>query len=50
MRIAFTSLAYPELTLGEVLERVRRFGYDGLELRVADDGQHLRPNLPRTQA
>jgi sugar phosphate isomerase/epimerase len=46
MRIAFTSLAYPELTLGEVLERVRRFGYDGLELRVADDGQHLRPIYP----
>lgn len=46
MRVAFTSLAYPELTLAEVLERVKRFGFDALELRVADDGQHLRPIYP----
>ncbi|WP_291764881.1 sugar phosphate isomerase/epimerase family protein [Caldivirga sp. UBA161] len=46
MKLAFTSLAYPELTLSEVLERVRRFGFDGLELRVAEDGQHLKPIYP----
>ena len=46
MKVAFTSLAYPELTLVEVLERVRRFGFDGLELRVADDGQHVKPTYP----
>jgi len=46
MKLAFTSLAYPELTLSEVLERTRRFGFDGLELRVADDGQHLKPMYP----
>lgn len=44
--IAFTSLAYPELDLRGVLERVVKFGFDGLELRVADDGQHLKPTYP----
>jgi len=46
MKIVFTSLAYPELNLREVVERVKMFGFDGLELRVADDGKHLKPELP----
>ncbi|WP_338598922.1 sugar phosphate isomerase/epimerase [Sulfolobus tengchongensis] len=46
MKIVFSSLAYPELGLKEVVERVNRFGFDGLELRVADDGRHLKPEFP----
>ncbi|WP_016731804.1 sugar phosphate isomerase/epimerase family protein [Saccharolobus islandicus] len=46
MKIVFSSLAYPELSLREVVERVDRFGFDGLELRVSDDGKHLKPELP----
>ncbi|AAK43136.1 Hypothetical protein SSO3034 [Saccharolobus solfataricus P2] len=46
MEIVFTSLAYPELSLEDVVERVSRFGFDGLELRVADDGKHLKPEFP----
>ncbi len=51
MRLCFTSLAYPELSLAEVLERAVRMGFDGVELRVADDGVHLKPAppIPRTQ-
>ncbi|QXJ33938.1 hypothetical protein [Saccharolobus shibatae] len=42
----FSSLAYPELSLREVVKRVDRFGFNGLELRVSDDGKHLKPELP----
>lgn len=46
MRLSFTSLAYPELSLSEVLKRAVEMGFDGVELRVADDGIHLRPEHP----
>ncbi len=46
MRLCFTSLAYPELGLAEVLKRAAKWGFDGVELRVADDGIHLRPETP----
>ncbi len=46
MKLCFTSLAYPELGLNEVLERATKMGVDGVELRVADDGVHLRPEAP----
>jgi len=46
MKLAFSSLAYPDLTLTDVVKRVSKMGYDALELRVADDGRHLRPSYP----
>lgn len=46
MKYAFTTLAYPELKLPEVIERVKRFKFDAVELRVADDGIHLKPHYP----
>lgn len=46
MKITFTTLAYPHLKLEEVLERAKRFGLDAIELRVADDGIHLKPHHP----
>ena len=46
MKITFTTLAYPHLNLEEVLERAKRFGLDAIELRVADDGIHLKPQYP----
>lgn len=46
MKITFTTLAYPHLTLEQVLERPRIFGIDAIELRAADDGIHLKPIHP----
>jgi|BEDMetMinimDraft_2_1075160.scaffolds.fasta_scaffold05441_2 sugar phosphate isomerase/epimerase len=46
MLYAFTTLAYPNLKLIEVVERVKGFGFDGVELRVADDGVHVKPSYP----
>jgi len=46
VKLCFTSLAYPELGLNEVLERAITMGFDGVELHVADDGVHLRPEAP----
>ena len=46
MRFTFSTLAYPHLKIDEVLERAKKFGLDGVELRVADDGIHLKPHYP----
>lgn len=46
MELAFSSLAYPELDLDGVVSRVKSLGYDALELRVADDGKHIKPSYP----
>jgi sugar phosphate isomerase/epimerase len=46
VKITFTTLAYPHLSLEQVLERPKIFGIDSIELRVADDGIHLRPGYP----
>ncbi len=46
IRIAFSSLAYPHLQLPELVKRVKMFRVDGLELRVSDDGIHLKPVYP----
>ncbi|WP_449462062.1 sugar phosphate isomerase/epimerase [Tardisphaera miroshnichenkoae] len=46
MELAFSSLAYPELDLAGVVSRVKSLGYDALELRVADDGKHIKPSYP----
>ncbi len=49
MKVVFSSLAYPNLSLKDVVSRVINFNFDGLELRVADDGRHLRPEYPLTK-
>ncbi len=46
MRITFTTLAYPHLSLEEVLKKPKIFDIDSIELRVADDGIHLKPSYP----
>ncbi|MCS7110681.1 MAG: sugar phosphate isomerase/epimerase [Ignisphaera sp.] len=46
MKFTFTTLAYPHLRIEEVLGRARKFGLDAIELRVADDGIHLKPHYP----
>ncbi len=46
MKFTFTTLAYPHLKIEEVVGRARRFGLDAIELRVADDGIHLKPHYP----
>ncbi len=42
--ITFSSLAYPNLDLEKVIERVVRFGLENVEIRVSSDGIHIRPN------
>lgn len=46
MKFTFTTLAYPHLKLEEVLERAKIFGLDAIELRVAEDGIHIKPHYP----
>lgn len=44
MKLAFTTLACPDWSLEQALEAVRRYGYDGIELRLLD-GALIEPTL-----
>jgi len=44
MKLAFTTLACPKWTLEQAADAAKRYGYEGLELRLLD-GELLQPNL-----
>lgn len=44
MKLAFTTLGCPEWRIEDIPGRAKACGFDGVELRVADDGVHLRPD------
>jgi sugar phosphate isomerase/epimerase len=46
MKLSFSTLGCPEWTLEQIARKAREYGYDGVELRVADDGVHLSPEAP----
>jgi sugar phosphate isomerase/epimerase len=46
--IAFSTLACPNWTVQEVIERASRFGYDGIEWRGGPQG-HVQPSMPAEQ-
>jgi len=50
LKLSFTTLAYPELGLPEILGRAEAMGFEGVEIRVADDGIHLKPEFPPPRA
>ena len=43
MKLSFSTLGCPDWTLEQIAEGAAQCGYDGVELRVADDGIHLAP-------
>lgn len=43
MKLSFSTLGSPDWTIEEVARRAKEMGYDGIELRTADDGNHLSP-------
>jgi sugar phosphate isomerase/epimerase len=45
MRIAFSTLAFPDATLASAVSRGRRWGYAGVELRLID-GELIDPSMP----
>ena len=40
LKYAFMTFSTPDLTLDEVLAAARRFGYDGVELRISSNHRH----------
>jgi len=50
MKLGFTTLGCPEWTLEQVAANAAACGFDGVELRVADDGLHLRPDATGDEA
>lgn len=47
LRIAFSTLAFPEASLATAADLGRRYGYDGVELRLVD-GELIDPRMPRS--
>jgi sugar phosphate isomerase/epimerase len=50
MKLSFTTLGCPDWTIDQVLERAAAYGFQGVELRTHDDGNHLSPDTPLEQA
>jgi sugar phosphate isomerase/epimerase len=48
LRIAFSTLAFPNATLAEATSLGRSWGYAGVELRLID-GQLINPSMPATE-
>lgn len=50
MQVAFSTLGCPGLSLEQIAACAKNFGYDAVELRVHDDGEHLSPTVSRDDA
>jgi sugar phosphate isomerase/epimerase len=48
MRLAFSTLAFPDLPFERVVEAAVRYGYDGIELRIVD-GELVSPTMTDAQ-
>lgn len=49
-KLSFTTLGCPNWTLEQIAANAKAFGYDGVELRTAPDGNHLSPDAPPAEA
>ncbi len=47
-KLAFSTLGCPDWSLDEVIAGARRYGYDGVELRLLD-GEIIGPDLPQSE-
>jgi sugar phosphate isomerase/epimerase len=50
VKLSFTTLGCPDWSLEEIARRAAAYGYDGVELRVAPDGNHLSPDASPGEA
>ena len=50
MKVAFTTLGCPDWKLDQIARNARDFGYEGIELRTADDGEHISPDVSLEEA
>jgi sugar phosphate isomerase/epimerase len=45
IKLAYSTLACPEWSLREMIDATKRYGFDGIEMRLLD-GEIVPPNLP----
>ncbi len=50
MQISFTTLGCPDWSLEQIAANAKDYGYDGVELRVNNDGNHLSPDTSLADA
>jgi sugar phosphate isomerase/epimerase len=44
MKYSFATLGCPNWTIDQIVTEAKRMGYDGVELRTAADGNHIKPD------
>lgn len=50
MKLSFTTLGCPDWNLEDIARNAKSYGYDGIELRTAPDGNHLSPDASASEA
>jgi sugar phosphate isomerase/epimerase len=50
MKLAFSTLGCPEWSIGQIAEFAGAQGFDGVELRTRDDGNHFHPDSSMEEA
>lgn len=50
MKVSFTTLGCPDWGIDQIIENGKAFGYDGVELRVREDGRHFSPESSLDEA
>jgi sugar phosphate isomerase/epimerase len=50
MNLSFATLGCPDWTLEQIAANAKAFGYQGVELRTHDDGNHISPNISVEEA
>ncbi|MFH1024562.1 MAG: sugar phosphate isomerase/epimerase family protein [Planctomycetota bacterium] len=50
MKLSFTTLGCPDWTLEEIAKNAAAMGFDGVELRTREDGNHFSPDAPAAEA
>jgi sugar phosphate isomerase/epimerase len=50
MKLSFSTLGCPGWSLEQIAKHAKEYGYDGIELRTHDDGNHFSPNASTEEA
>ncbi len=49
MKYCFTTLGCPNWTLEHIAEEAARMGFDGVELRTSEEGNHIKPDAAKVE-
>jgi sugar phosphate isomerase/epimerase len=50
MKLSFSTLGCPDWTMDQIAKNAKAYGYDGVELRTKEDGNHFSPDASADEA